>query len=381
MNLRLKLHGSKRLATGHPWVRGKDQLSWRPPAPAGTVLRAQDAKGDFLAHVISNGPATEPMFVALSRERHAILDPGWVAARVELALGGRRRLKVWPQRLVHGEADGLPGIYVDAWNDDSLTIEVVHPGMAILAGHVATALREQIRPKAMWMRLAMSEGPGLWVDLKGAGWTLECQEDGLRYRVPLDGTTMDFPIAERAWRAWLRAHAKDAAVLSVFAPNAGLSAAAAAGGAAALRVLESDAPLNIQARQAWDARRDQPAQGQPGDVFAGLADLGKAGQAYDVVLLRPPLACKASFGRFEVGKHSSRLFEALAKVARPGAALMWAAPSAWEGGAWTELAVAAARSAGRTLEVQALLSPGWDLPETPVFPEGRALPCVVGRLN
>ena len=72
----------------------------------------------------------------------AVIDRGWIAARLARALALRDRLYDAPfYRLVHAEADGLPGVVIDRFGD----IAVLQPNTAwseAMAADIAAALAE-----------------------------------------------------------------------------------------------------------------------------------------------------------------------------------------------------------------------------------------------
>jgi 23S rRNA (cytosine1962-C5)-methyltransferase len=108
---------------GHPWILPDDETApvarWHP----GTLVEAVDPGGDSLGLARIDGPGAVAARIWTRSAGHRVAE-GSVADRVAAALARRKSL-VAPAggadggpptdalRLVHGEADGLPGLHVD----------------------------------------------------------------------------------------------------------------------------------------------------------------------------------------------------------------------------------------------------------------------------
>ena len=100
---------------GYPWVYQDDLvLDRRTKAlPAGTLARLEDANRAPLA-TVAISPQNRIAVRVLDRDAACRIDDGWFNARVKAAFEHRRRLYSDPYyRLIHAEADGLPGVIVD----------------------------------------------------------------------------------------------------------------------------------------------------------------------------------------------------------------------------------------------------------------------------
>ena len=104
--------GASRWAAGHPWIFRSD-VRERPAARAG-VTRVLDARGTVLGWALWS-PTSEISLRLLDRDAGAVIDAAWWRARIAAAIDRRAGLSAVTNacRLVHGEADRLPGLVVD----------------------------------------------------------------------------------------------------------------------------------------------------------------------------------------------------------------------------------------------------------------------------
>jgi 23S rRNA (cytosine1962-C5)-methyltransferase len=88
--------------------------------------------------LVAVNPASKIIARMLDRDPAAVLDEDWFAARLDRALALRARLHDAPYyRLVHAEADGLPGVVIDRFGDTL----VVQPNAAWAEAHLAVLTR------------------------------------------------------------------------------------------------------------------------------------------------------------------------------------------------------------------------------------------------
>ena len=353
MNLRLSLTGAATLMKGHPWIAAAAQLSYRLPPPAGTLLKVQTSQGDFLGWALSEGPGRFPAFRVVSRERRCELGEAWWGDVVARALARRRvsgeaGTSKAPQRLLDGEADGVPGLVCDSCGPLGF-LSSSFDGLAAFVPLIEKALVDQTRLRGLWRR---SLGPkGAWEPWRRAPLAplspakFKALENRLRADLDLDldpqTQVPPWPVERRTWREW------------------------AAGACAGRRTLVLGA-LDGEAAAAEAARPQQILRLEKGFI-AGL----KKAVAWrpDRLLADVPLKSAESFGHFDAVKHGPRLLRALAESAAPDAELLitCAHPSLAGAEAWED----AWRKAEVAVRLVRVLAPGPDCPELPYFPEGR----------
>ncbi|GAC1347431.1 MAG: class I SAM-dependent rRNA methyltransferase [Myxococcales bacterium] len=113
--------GAARARGGHPWIFRADVSSAQPGLAAGAEVRVADARGNFIARAF--WAARSPIALRVLSRKDEPLDDAFLAARLAAALERRRALGLagtGPDaafRLVHGEADLLPGYFADVYGD------------------------------------------------------------------------------------------------------------------------------------------------------------------------------------------------------------------------------------------------------------------------
>lgn len=325
--IRLKPKANARaIRHGAPWVFDNEVVTdrrTRSLAP-GTIAVLEDDARQPLALVAVN-PRSRILGRVLERplpDPAPEIDAAWFAARLRPALALRERLHEAPfYRLVHAEADGLPGVVIDRFGDTA----VIQPNAA-WAEHRLDALTE-----------ALVEVAGLRNVLKNAGGRTRAQEglddanavlagqapDG-PVQVPMNGATYMADLLggqktglfydQRPNHAFAARLAGDARVLDVFAHVGGFALACLAGGAREAMVVDGSAPALALAEEgaAASGLSDQ-LESRQGDAFDVLAALAEEGRRFDVVICDPP-AFAPSKQALEAGL---RAYERIARLAAP----------------------------------------------------------------
>ncbi len=142
--IRLKPKANARaIRHGGPWVFANEIVTDRRTRslPPGTLAVLEDDARAPLGLVAVN-PASKIMARMLDRDPGAQVDADWFAARLTRALDLRARLYDAPYyRLVHAEADGLPGVVIDRFGETL----VVQPNAAWAEAHLEALTRALAR--------------------------------------------------------------------------------------------------------------------------------------------------------------------------------------------------------------------------------------------
>jgi 23S rRNA (cytosine1962-C5)-methyltransferase len=113
----LSARGAARARAGHPWIFRSDVESAPPGLGSGAEVRLADARGNFVARAF--WAERSPIALRILSRRDEPLDDAFLHGRIEAAVARRRAL--FPAadafRAVHGEADLLPGWFVDRYGD------------------------------------------------------------------------------------------------------------------------------------------------------------------------------------------------------------------------------------------------------------------------
>ena len=145
--------GDRRAAYGHPWVYSNEiRMDAAAKAlPPGTVVVARRADGKALGQGTFN-PHSLIALRFLTRDAERPIDQAFLAERLRRALALRQRLFAEPHyRLIHAEADGLPGLVVDRFGD-VVSVQANTAGMDALLEPLLAAIDEVIAPRAVVLR-------------------------------------------------------------------------------------------------------------------------------------------------------------------------------------------------------------------------------------
>lgn len=299
------LPGSHRRAEGgHPWIYSNEMAM----DAAAKALRPGSLVTLRRAPVSSTAQAARPFGVAmfnphtliaarlLDRDAGREIGKRFFARRIERALKLRERLYDRPYyRLVHAEADGLPGLVIDRFGA-VLAMQANAAGMDRLTPVVIEALRGLLSPEAIVLRndspARTQEGLPLAtaVALGTVAGTVSVEENGTLFQADvLTGQKTGWFFDQRDNRAFIAGLAPGARVLDLYCHSGGFGIAAAHRGAAAVLGIDSSAPALALAAAA--AGRNGVAERcvfRRGDVFAEATALAAAGERFDIVIADPP---------------------------------------------------------------------------------------------
>jgi len=107
--------GANRARTGHPWIFRADLISSPPALQSGDEVRICDARGNFIGRGFF--AAQSPIALRVLSRKDEPLDEALLRARLSAAYERRRAIfpKADAMRVCNGEADLLPGYFVDLY--------------------------------------------------------------------------------------------------------------------------------------------------------------------------------------------------------------------------------------------------------------------------
>ncbi len=312
---------ARRLRHGYPWVFDTDMVMDRRSkaiAP-GSLAVLQDTDRADLALCAFN-PNAKLCTRLLDADPAAVLDQAWFAARIERALSLRSRLYDAPfYRLVHAEADGLPGVVVDRFGDCA----VIQPNAAWIEPHLDALTRALV--DVTGVSHVLKNGSSRTRALEGLpeGHEVLVGEAPTRpIPVPMNGAIYMADVVsgqktglffdQRANHSFAARLARDARVLDMFSHVGGFALAALAAGAkSACAVDGSQAALDLASAGAAEMGRTSDFSTERGDAFDVLAARASAGEQFDLVICDPP-AFAPSKAKLEPGL---RAYERVARLA------------------------------------------------------------------
>ena len=292
----------KRALHGHPWIFSNEiQMDAAAKAlPPGSMVALKSADGRSLG-VASFNPHTLVAARLFDRDPQRAVNAEFLAKRLRRALAIRTRLFAAPYyRLIHAEADGIPGLVVDRYGEVAVA-QLNTAGTARLEAELVEALGAVLAPKAIVLRndSAARAQEGLASEVRVAAGTLqdplEIEENGVRFAVDLvAGQKTGWFYDQRDNRAFMARLAKDASVLDVYCFGGGFGVQAAAAGARAVIGIDRSEPaLALAARSAELNGVAERCHFRRGEAFAELETLVSAGERFDVVISDPPAFVKS----------------------------------------------------------------------------------------
>lgn len=287
--------GVERLAAGHLWIYRAD-VEKPPRAEAGDVVALVDGRGRFQAKAFWSARSKIALRI-VTREEEPV-DEAFLARRLGDAIALRQRAfgdLPWV-RLVHGEADLLPGLVVDRY-DDVGVVQTLVPATdrkkALLADLLANALGLRTVVERNDVRVRELEG---LEQLKGvlrgpAPGAMEYREGEVRLGLDVLGgqkTGAFLDQRENHLRAGEYARGRCADCFSY----AGGFALQLARSAEQVVAVEMQAPAAALLRENAARNRAGNVEVVEANAFDWLRDRADEEPAFDLVVLDPPAFAK-----------------------------------------------------------------------------------------
>jgi 23S rRNA (cytosine1962-C5)-methyltransferase len=286
-----------RAESGHPWIYSNEVVmdTAAKALMPGAIVTLRRADTRPLGVAMFN-PRSLIAARLLDRDAGRAIGQRFFARRLERALRLRERLYDQPYyRLVHAEADGLPGLVIDRFGA-VLVMQANAAGMDRLTPVIIEALRGLLSPAAIVLRndspARTQEGlsPAMVVALGAVAGAIPIEENGTVFQADvLTGQKTGWFLDQRDNRSFIAGLAEGARVLDLYCHTGGFAVTAARHGAAAVLGIDSSAPAVALAAEA--ARLNGVVERctfRRGDVFTEATALGAAGERFDIVIADPP---------------------------------------------------------------------------------------------
>ncbi len=308
---------------GAPWVYAEDLVTDRRTKAlgAGSLAILEDADRKPLG-LVGVTPDSQIIARMLDRDVTTTIDQAWFEARLQTAFEHRERMFDAPfYRLIHAEADGLPGVIIDRFGD----VAVVQPNAAWADARIAqlSAALQSVTGVSCVIKNASGRARGL-EGLDDVSEVLAGTAPDRPLEVPMNGAIYLADVMggqktglffdQRPNHAVTARLSKDARVLDVFSHVGGFGLAALAAGAQSATCVDGAQPALDLAQGGADAMgMGDKLSTRKGDAFAVLEALNEEGAKFDVVVCDPPAFApsKKSLDR------GLRAYERVAKLAAP----------------------------------------------------------------
>lgn len=389
--IRLRSGKERSLLRRHPWIF--ESAIAKGGGDAGETVRVESAEGQFLAWAAFS-PHSKIRARAWSFDEKHRIDAAFLAARVASAVAARGLFDLQSDgvRLIHGEADGLPGLIVDRYGD-TLVAQFLSAGVERWKPVLADALLAATGLEKLYERSDASgrEREGLkpvtgW--LRGSGATeITIREHD--WRLTLDvatGHKTGFYLDQRDSRqrfAELATHRRFRRVLNCFCYTGGFTVAALAGLKAAGAVegaelisIDSSLPALERARAHVALNGFEGARTEFLDAYvnATLRRFVEEGRTFDAIVLDPPKFAPTVAHAERAARAYKDLNRQAFKLLAPGGHLLTFSCSGGIGAdLFHKIVASAGIDAGVDGYITERLGAAPDHPMTIEFPEGEYL--------
>ncbi len=293
----LKTSAVRRIAGRYPFGHSGDIEDAAPGLAPGEVVDVRDEGGRLVGRGYFNEQGATPL--RMLNWDGGEIDQKFYRQRVRAALE-RRRGRITgtnAMRVLHAEADGLPGVVADQFGD-VLSVQFRNAGVERHRDLILKALREETGATSAFERSDTGERRKEGLELvSGVLWgnvpeRVEFFEDDLNLHfAPMDAQKTGFFLDQRDNRRLMRSLVQPGeAFLDVYSYTGGFSLHAAKAGAqstaidkdkVALSVLEQEAAANgVRVSLRW------------GDALEQLSALEKDRRQFGAIVLDPPTLAK-----------------------------------------------------------------------------------------
>jgi len=381
--------GASRLKDGHVWVYRSDIVSANG-IPPGSLVSVADHRGQLLGTAFYSS-ASQIAIRLISREPVADFA-ALLRQRIADAIAYREPLvhDTDAYRVIFSEADFLPGLIVDRYND-ILSIQILTQAMdaeatrAVLTSELTAKLHpvsivERVDPRVRQLEELPPRASGL---IEGEKTSTIFTMNGIQFHFEaFEGQKTGAFLDQRENYAVAAQYAHGDA-LDVFCYQGAFALHLARrcshvtgvdSSLPALQVAEQNAALN----QTQFQNRDQEIEWMEANAFDLLKDYAASGQTYDTIVLDPPAFAKSKRDLDAAIRGYKELNLRALKMLRPGGILVTCSCSYHVGQAdFLEMLAAAALDAHRTLRLAEVRGQAKDHPILLNLPETAYLKCVI----
>jgi 23S rRNA (cytosine1962-C5)-methyltransferase len=373
--------GEERVRSGHLWIYRADLVSVQ--AAAGDRVIVRGARGRTLGHALYSDRSQ--IAIRMLTRGEAPADDQLVRSRIEAAIEFRHSLGIdgSAYRLVHGEADLLPSLIVDRY-DDVLVVQALSQGMDRLLPQVVAALGDLIHPRGILARndprARLLEGLDQRVDvLTGeVPAAVTVTEAGIEYEVDVRrGQKTGLFLDQRENRQAAALYARGR-LLDCFSYNGGFALNLAK---SCQETIAIDISEEAIARVRSNAERNGLAiDARVGNVFDELRGLERLGERFDTIVLDPPAFAKSKAAVPKASAGYKEINLRALKLLSPGGTLITCSCSYnVNEAAFAEIVYGAAVDAGAQVTVVEKRMQGRDHPVLLGVPETYYLKCLILR--
>jgi 23S rRNA (cytosine1962-C5)-methyltransferase len=384
--VKISRRGAKRLQDGHIWVYRSDIISANGVAP-GTAVGVTDERGKFLGTALYSS-ASQIAIRMISP--HAVDDlTRLLRERIQGAIAYRERVvrDTDAYRVIFSEADFLPGLIVDRYNDllsiQALTQAVdAEPVRTVLVAELSqrlkpAAIAERVDPRIRELEQLPARASG---QIQGEKSSTIFTMNGVRFHYEaLEGQKTGAFLDQRENYAAAARFAHGEA-LDVFCYQGGFALHLAQSCSKIAGVDSSRPALEVADRNA--ALNNREVEWIEANAFDLLRDYADAGRRYDTIVLDPPAFAKSKSNLETALRGYKELNLRALKMLRPGGILVTCCCSYHVSPAqYLDVVRVSAQDVHRNLRIVESRSQSKDHPILPNVPETEYLKCIIACVS
>jgi len=290
---------NQRIALGHPWIYNNEVDRIAGPVAPGDIVEVYFFDGQLAGRGYIN-PASQIIIRLLTRKREDI-TAAFFHQKIQAAWDYRKHLGYTENcRLIFGEADGLPALIIDKFND-YFVMQTLSYGIEVWKNAIVDALKSIFNPKGIYERndVPVRELEGLQ---QQKGFLTDpfpteiiINENELQFYVNIEtGQKTGYFLDQQDNRRAIQNIVKGADVLGAFTYTGTFEIHAAHYGAKSVLGIDiSESAVEQANKNAALNKLDHIVKFEAMNAFDVLKNWGREGRKYDVVMLDPPAFTKS----------------------------------------------------------------------------------------
>lgn len=279
----------------HPWIFKREIAPNDSSAKPGDIVTVVDKDNSFVGRGYYN-PNSLITVRILSFDNEEI-DKSFFDKKIKAAHIKRQDLsgQTNAYRIVFSEADGLPGLIVDIYQD-TVVFQVLTLGMEMQKNILVNSITDVIKPKYIYEKSdaffrSQEKLPLIkkWQGNPGNN-IIEIFEGQIKFYVDIEnGHKTGFYLDQRKARLGLRDIVKGKRVLDLFCYSGGFALAAAVFGAESVHAIDIKQDwLDLAGKNAALNHVEKNIKFVKADAFPALEEMLQSGDKFDVIILDPP---------------------------------------------------------------------------------------------
>ncbi len=380
--VKITAKGAARLKAGHVWVYRSD-IADAAGVPAGAAVAVQDHRGKMLGTALYSSASQIAVRIISRQSVGASGLPLLLQERVHAAIEYRKRVVHDSDacRLVFSEADGLPGLIVDRYND-IVVLQALTQAIDQRKNEVVAQLWDELQPASIVERV---EPRIRELEQLPAAETRAIRGEKTRTTVTMNGVQFHFDAAVGQKTGAFLDQRENYAAADRYARGEALDVFCYQGGFAlhlaqhcsTVTGVDSSRPALEQAEQNASLN-GRELEWIEANAFDLLRDYSDSGRQYDTIVLDPPAFAKTRRTLETALRGYKELNLRALKMLRPGGVLLTCSCSYHVSEAdFLTMVTAAALDARRTVRILEKRGQAQDHPVVLGIPETSYLKCLI----